>query len=98
MIESAPLTPDQFDDLGSLFCANASAGHCWCMWFLIPVRTFHANGSAGNRAAFTELAVADPLPMGLLARRNGEAVGWCATTRAARAWRKRCDGRRPAGW
>jgi GNAT superfamily N-acetyltransferase len=74
-----PLTPDRLDDLGRLFSTDPVAAGCWCMWFIIPVKDYHAAGGEGNRASFTKLAAESDLPMGLLACNDaGEPVGWCA--------------------
>lgn len=71
-------------DLGQLFSTEPVAEGCWCMWFIIPVREFHAAGSEGNRASFVELAAISKQPMGLLAYQDGEPVGWCAVGPAER--------------
>jgi len=78
------------DDLAELLAADASAGKCWCMWFIDPVKDFHAAGAAGNRERFEGLARSAAEPMGLLAYRAGRPVGWCAVgpmERFARALR-----------
>lgn len=72
------LISERIDDLGQLFSTDQVAAGCWCMWFIIPVRDYHAAGGEGNRVSFSQLAEADTLPMGLLAYRDGEPVGWCA--------------------
>ncbi len=71
-------TPESIDDVARLFSTNQVTDKCWCMWFIIPVKDFHAAGSEGNRAQFCELAASSNLPMGLLAYQDGEPVGWCA--------------------
>jgi GNAT superfamily N-acetyltransferase len=79
-----PVTSDRLDDLGGLFASDKAADDCWCMWFIIPVKAFHAAGREGNRASLQALAAASPQPLGLLAYRNGEPVGWCAVGPRAR--------------
>ena len=69
---------DLIPTLDALFATNQSAEACWCMWFLIPVKQFHANGVEGNKAAFTAVAHASREPMGILALDGDQAVGWCA--------------------
>jgi GNAT superfamily N-acetyltransferase len=64
--------------LDELFATNQTAEACWCMWFLIPVKQFHANGVEGNKAAFTAVARASREPMGILALDGDRVVGWCA--------------------
>lgn len=49
------------------------------MWFLIPVAEYHAGGQATNRRLFRQRVESSDVPVGLLAYRQGEAVGWCAT-------------------
>src|SRR5688572_11521664 len=48
------------------------------MWFIIPVAQYHAEGAAANRTRFCDLVESSEAPVGLLAYRDGEAVGWCA--------------------
>lgn len=72
------LTSDRIDDLGRLFSTNGVTGQCWCMWFIIPVKAFHAAGGEGNQAAFCDLLAASEHPLGLLAYHNDEPVGWVA--------------------
>ena len=48
------------------------------MWFIIPVKEFHAAGSEGNRAEFRELTMTSDNPMGLIAYQDGGPVGWAA--------------------
>ena len=79
MIETKIVTPDLLDDLNGLFCTNKYTEKCWCMWHIIAVKAFHAGGTAENRAQLTEIAQTDDVPVGIMAYRDGEAVGWCAT-------------------
>jgi GNAT superfamily N-acetyltransferase len=65
-------------DLADLLRTEASANSCWCMWFIDSVKDFHAAGAEGNRKKFESLAREAPEPMGVLAYREGQAVGWCA--------------------
>jgi hypothetical protein len=73
-----PVTDDLIEDLGRLFSTDRVADDCWCMWFIIPVKEYHAAGHAGNRAALCEVVAQGGLPPGLLAFQAGEPVGWCA--------------------
>ena len=79
-----PLTSDLIDELGRLFSTDRVADTCWCMWFTIPVKDYHAAGHAGNRASFCELALHSQGPLGLLAFQDQEPVGWCAVGPRAR--------------
>ena len=85
-----PLTPSRLDDLATLFGTSKTTNGCYCMWFLIPAKECHAGWGEVNKAAFEERAQAERRPMGLLAYREGEPVGWCAAgprSRYARALR-----------
>ena len=82
------VTRKSIDDLAQLFGTEKVASDCWCMWFIIPVRDFHAAGSNGNRASFCDLLAESDSPPGLLAYQDQEPVGWCAAgprSRYARA-------------
>ncbi|MBP8949216.1 MAG: GNAT family N-acetyltransferase [Candidatus Promineofilum sp.] len=88
MIEVKPLIQELLPDVEALFNTSRETHGCWCMWFLIPYKEYKAGGSEGNRQRFIDLMAATPFPLGLLAYRAGEVVGWCATgprSRFARA-------------
>lgn len=74
-----PLTPDRWDDLVDLFGPQrGAASGCWCMWHRVPGRAaWTALDAEGRRDAF-RARVAAGLPPGLLAYRDGLAVGWVA--------------------
>jgi GNAT superfamily N-acetyltransferase len=78
MLRIEKVTSALVDDAAKLFGTDKVTDDCWCMWFIIPVKDFHAAGSEGNRASFCELVARDDLPPGLLAYRDDEPVGWCA--------------------
>jgi GNAT superfamily N-acetyltransferase len=48
------------------------------MWFISRVADFHEAGRDGNRQAFHELVERETDPLGLIAYRGTEPVGWCA--------------------
>jgi GNAT superfamily N-acetyltransferase len=99
-LEIRPVDSGSIEDLGALFGTDKAAAGCWCMWFIIPVKTYHAAGSAGNRAGLCELIAASEQPVGLIAYRDDEPAGWCAVgprSRYARAIRTPTyKGRNPA--
>ena len=69
-------------DLDALFAtAEADAvgdpTRCWCMEWRLPREQWKAQVGAANRAALRALAEAGPTP-GILAYRDGAAVGWCS--------------------
>ena len=86
-----PLTADRLADLDALFGTNKTTTGCYCMWFLGPVKECHAGWGEANRDAFDGVTPGRvDEPMGLLAYRDGEPVGWCAAgprSRYARALR-----------
>jgi GNAT superfamily N-acetyltransferase len=88
MIEVRPLTTGLLPDAEALFDSSPETRRCSCMWFLIPVAQYHAGGTATNRQLFRQLVESSDTPAGLVAYREGEAVGWCAAgprSRFARA-------------
>ena len=79
MTEIVPVTPERLDDLADLFVSNTATRGCWCMYFVIPRQEFHRGWrGGGNRERFEQMAATADPPMGLLAYRDGRAVGWCA--------------------
>lgn len=72
-----PLTPDRWDDFESLFGAHGAYGGCWCMWWRSSRAEFQSRGNKGNRRAIKAL-VEKGVVTGILAYRDGEAVGWCS--------------------
>lgn len=78
MIETRIVTSLQLEDLNSLFCTNKHTEKCWCMWYIISVKAFHAGGAKQNRTKLTQLALTEHAPVGILAYRDSEPVGWCA--------------------
>src|SRR6266545_3934956 len=83
-MEIRPVTGDDLTDLTRLFDSSGVLSGCWCMFFLLSGKEFGAGWGATNRARFAELAAATLEPMGLLAYRQGEPVGWCAAGPRAR--------------
>ena len=54
------------------------------MWFIASAKECEAGWGEPNRRAFAELTAGADEPVGLLAYRAGEPVGWCATGPRAR--------------
>jgi len=77
-LQIKPLTTRRLGDMAALFGTNQSTNGCWCMWFLVPVKECHAGWGPVNRERFAAFARGADPPAGLLAYRDGEAVGWCA--------------------
>lgn len=43
MIEVRPVTRDLVGDAEEI-ASNSATEHCFCMWFIIPVKEYHAGG------------------------------------------------------
>jgi GNAT superfamily N-acetyltransferase len=96
-----PVGPDRLDDLATLFGTTKVTSSCHCAWFLVSAQECREGwDNGGNRRAFDRIAAEEAAPMGLLAYRDGEPVGWCAAgprARYARALRSTIlKGREPA--
>jgi GNAT superfamily N-acetyltransferase len=77
MVEVKPVTASRVNDVVTLFGASKTTAGCFCMWFVLSSKESSAGWSGGNRTRFAEMAKHSP-PLGLLAYRDGEPVGWCA--------------------
>jgi GNAT superfamily N-acetyltransferase len=70
-----PLTPDRFSDLVELFEQGGDPKWCWCQYYRVRRLDWSNSTPAVNRARLEGMAGVDPAP-GLVAYRDGEAVGW----------------------
>ena len=70
-----PLTTDRFEDLGTLFMQGGDPKWCWCMYFRTRGLSWSNSTAKQNREGLRELAAGE-IPPGLVAYRDGEAVGW----------------------
>jgi GNAT superfamily N-acetyltransferase len=72
-----PLTPDRWDDVAALFGEGGDPKTCWCMYWRLRSKDWSFANAAQARDGFHALVDAgrDPAP-GLLAYRDGRAVGW----------------------
>ncbi|MDI6028686.1 GNAT family N-acetyltransferase [Corticibacterium sp. UT-5YL-CI-8] len=66
------------EDLRALFRRTKATDGCWCMWYIISVRDYHAGRGAANQRLFTGLMRESDRPMGLLAYVDGDPAGWIA--------------------
>lgn len=83
---------DDLDLAGRFFALRRATARCSCTAFCSTRWQFAAGWfGGGNRRRLAELAQG-PDPVGLLALRDGEPVGWCATGPRAR-YRPSADGR-----
>jgi GNAT superfamily N-acetyltransferase len=78
-IEIHPLTPTRVPDLATLFDQGGDPKFCWCTWYRLRNVDFGTATAASNRRvledAVTTTAAEHRAP-GLVAYRDGEAVGW----------------------
>ena len=70
-----PLTPRRLGDLASLFDQGGDPKQCWCTWYRLPNQAFSKTKKADRQTYLDELAERTPAP-GLVAYRDGQAVGW----------------------
>jgi GNAT superfamily N-acetyltransferase len=75
-IRSAPLTPDRWADLETVFGnGRGDCGRCWCMYWRLSRHDFEASLGDKARQLFRARVEAGP-PPGLVAYRADDAVGW----------------------
>jgi hypothetical protein len=79
------VTADMLPDVAGLFETNGTTRGCWCQAFTVS-RSEYQKGwhDGGNRARFEAAAASPGPPIGLLAYRQDEPVGWCAVGPRAR--------------
>jgi GNAT superfamily N-acetyltransferase len=70
-----PLTPERFEDLSKLFMQGGDPKWCWCMYYRTRGLSWSNSTAQQNRRGLRALASKEPAP-GLIAYRDGEAVGW----------------------
>jgi GNAT superfamily N-acetyltransferase len=78
-LEIKPLTPGRLTDLGALFGQGGDPKWCWCAYFRVRGMTWSNATPASNRAVLEKAARTDARrgrAPGLIAYREGEAVGW----------------------
>lgn len=73
-----PLTPDLWAAFEDLFGEHGAVNGCWCMYWRIGSE-YRRRPRSDNKADFHEVVRRGP-PPGLLAFRDGLAVGWCQVT------------------
>jgi GNAT superfamily N-acetyltransferase len=76
-LEIAPLTPERWPDLETLFGPRGACAGCWCMWWRVSRAQWQRQKGEGNRKAFRKVVEAGGVS-GLLAYAEGQPVGWCA--------------------
>ena len=70
-----PLTPQTWPALAELFSAGGDPKWCWCQFWRTPGSNWSNTTADDNRADLRALAERGPAP-GLVALRDGKAVGW----------------------
>jgi GNAT superfamily N-acetyltransferase len=92
MVEIRAVDGSCHEALAELFTANGTVAGCGCMFFVADPAEFKAGWhTRANRDRLLEDVASVP-PIGLLAYREGRAVGWCAAgprARYARALRSK---------
>ena len=78
-LEMLPLTRDRLPDLAELFGQGGDPKTCWCAWFRVRGMDFSTATATANRrvltAAVDKTSHEGRVP-GLVAYRDGQAVGW----------------------
>jgi GNAT superfamily N-acetyltransferase len=78
-LEIRPLTPSRLPDLASLFEQGGDPKWCWCAFFRVRGMDWSNSTPPENRKVLTRAVrtdARDGRAPGLVAYRNGEAVGW----------------------
>ena len=76
-LQIRPLAADTWDGLNDLFDAGGDAKWCGCQFWRRPITGWGREAGAENRQALRAQAD-EPLAPGLVAFRDGAAVGWVA--------------------
>jgi GNAT superfamily N-acetyltransferase len=76
-VQIVPLIPERWDALAGLFGEGGDPKTCWCMFWRVRSKDWSFANAAEARDGFRRLVDAkrDPAP-GLIALRDGRAVGW----------------------
>lgn len=79
VLEILPLTPERLPDLAGLFGQGGDPKWCWCSFYRVRSVDFRTATAKGNRAVLeraTAATAAQGRGPGLIAYRDGEAIGW----------------------
>jgi GNAT superfamily N-acetyltransferase len=77
MLEFLPLTAERAADLERFSAGHGRFRYCSCMRWRMTSTEYKASGKDDRADALAALAAADR-PLGVLAYRDGEPVGWCS--------------------
>jgi GNAT superfamily N-acetyltransferase len=78
-LQILPLTPERLPDLAALFGQGGDPKWCWCSFYRQRSVDFSTGTAAANRSvleAAVSTTAAEGRAPGLVAYRDGEAVGW----------------------
>lgn len=78
-LEIHPLTPARLQDLAALFGQGGDPKWCWCAWFRVRGLDWTNSTEDSNRAVLeraVRTTAREHRAPGLVAYRDGEAVGW----------------------
>ncbi len=70
-----PLTADRWADVASLFNQGGDPKTCWCVYWRLRGKDWSLSSRSRNQEHLREIVDRGPAP-GLLAYRDGAAVGW----------------------
>ncbi len=71
------LDADTWTDFQELFGEKGAYGGCWCMYWRMRTPEFNSLSSNERKRAMNSYVASGGIP-GILAYRNGKAVGWCS--------------------
>lgn len=74
-IEIHPASPELWPQIEALFSTTSTLRWCWCQYWRKPGSNWSNTAVADNQAALETLVGSEPAP-GLVALRDGVAVGW----------------------
>jgi GNAT superfamily N-acetyltransferase len=81
-LDVRPLRADDWDDLVSLFGTRGDPAWCWCQYFATTgggyVQGSRQERVRRNKPALLRQVRTSDRPLGVLARDDGEAIGWLA--------------------
>ncbi len=74
-VDIVPASPDVWPAIAELFEAGGDPKWCWCQFWRKPGSNWSNTTADDNRADLQALVEQDPAP-GLVAMRDGKAIGW----------------------
>lgn len=72
-----PVTPQNWEDLVTVFGEEGACDGCWCMYWRVRHKDFRQMRGTGAREALHGMVERGEVP-GLLAYMDGKPVGWCS--------------------